>query len=89
MTDLHRAGQILWDTVQSCTARHPSVTSVALWTSVQLCQGCPDLPGLADAPYFIIILSEGIMGIIGLPDSFVILSFNWLLDGALYSLQCA
>jgi hypothetical protein len=48
MTDLHRAGQILQDTVQSCTARHPSVTSVALWTSVQLYQDCPDSPGFAD-----------------------------------------
>src|ERR1700677_1667989 len=48
MTDLHRAGQILQDTVQSCTERHPSVTSVALWTSVQLCPDCADSPGFAD-----------------------------------------
>ena len=48
MTDLHRAGQIFQDTVQSCTARHPSVISVALWTSVQHCQDCPDSPGSAD-----------------------------------------
>ena len=52
MTDLHRAGQILRDTVQSCTARHPSVTSVDLWTSVQLCQDCPDSPGFADGLSF-------------------------------------
>ena len=48
MTDLHRVEQILRDTVQSCTARHPSVTSVTLWTSGQLCQDCPDSPGFAD-----------------------------------------
>ena len=49
ITDLHRAGQILRGAVQSCTARHPSVTSVVLWTTVQLCPDCTDWPGFADA----------------------------------------
>jgi hypothetical protein len=43
-----RAGQILQGAVQSCTARHPSVTSVVLWTTVQLCPDCTDWPGFAD-----------------------------------------
>ena len=50
-TEIDRQRQMLWDTVQSCTARHPSVTSVALWTSAQLCQDGPDSPGFADASF--------------------------------------
>ena len=34
--------------MQSCTAWHPSVTSVVLWTTVQLCPDCTDWPGFAD-----------------------------------------
>jgi hypothetical protein len=34
--------QALQKAVQHCTDRHPSVTSAALWTSVRLCQDCPD-----------------------------------------------
>lgn len=48
MTDLHRAGQNLWKAVQNCTAQHPSVASVALWTSVQLCPDCSDGLSFAD-----------------------------------------
>ena len=47
-TDLHRAGQRLQETVHHCMAQHPSVASVDLWSSVQLCPDCPDGPGFAD-----------------------------------------
>ena len=34
--------------MQSCTAWHPFVTSVVLWTTVQLHPDCTDWPGFAD-----------------------------------------